>query len=113
MPFTCPRCRMTSHHPKDVQHGYCGNCHDYTLAAAILDINQEAVQRGKLPMWTIFNKPADYPAGYIARCFEYDQPTQHAMTGELETLRDCLSQCGLVCLMRGEQDHPCVVETWT
>jgi len=21
---------MTSHHPKDEEHGYCGNCHDFT-----------------------------------------------------------------------------------
>ena len=28
--FTCPRCGRTSHHPKDVQYGYCAACHDYT-----------------------------------------------------------------------------------
>jgi hypothetical protein len=28
--FTCPKCGMTSYHPKDVEHGYCGNCHDWT-----------------------------------------------------------------------------------
>lgn len=28
--ITCPRCRMTSHHPTDVEQGYCGNCHDWT-----------------------------------------------------------------------------------
>ena len=27
---TCPRCRATSHNPHDVQHGYCGACHDWT-----------------------------------------------------------------------------------
>ena len=30
MSFTCPRCGMTSHHPKDEEQGYCGNCHDFT-----------------------------------------------------------------------------------
>lgn len=30
MSFTCPRCQMTSHHPKDEEAGYCGNCHDFT-----------------------------------------------------------------------------------
>ena len=30
MSFTCPRCGMTSHHPRDVQEGYCGACHDWT-----------------------------------------------------------------------------------
>lgn len=28
--ITCPVCGMTSYHPKDVEYGYCGNCHDYT-----------------------------------------------------------------------------------
>lgn len=28
--FTCPHCGMTSHHPEDARHGYCGNCHDFT-----------------------------------------------------------------------------------
>ena len=28
--ITCPKCRMTSYHPEDVKHGYCGNCHEFT-----------------------------------------------------------------------------------
>jgi hypothetical protein len=28
--FTCPRCLMTSYHPEDERHGYCGHCHDFT-----------------------------------------------------------------------------------
>lgn len=24
IPFTCPRCHKTSHHPKDAEEGYCG-----------------------------------------------------------------------------------------
>jgi len=28
--FTCPACGRTSHHPADVEHGYCGACHDFT-----------------------------------------------------------------------------------
>jgi hypothetical protein len=30
--FTCPRCRRTSPHPKDAEHGYCGACHAFTGA---------------------------------------------------------------------------------
>lgn len=30
MAFTCPICHLTSHHPKDEEYGYCGNCHDFT-----------------------------------------------------------------------------------
>ena len=29
MAFSC-KCQMTSHHPADEEHGYCGNCHDFT-----------------------------------------------------------------------------------
>jgi hypothetical protein len=32
LPFTCPRCTRTSHHPLDRRYGYCGACHDYTGA---------------------------------------------------------------------------------
>ena len=28
--ITCPRCERTSHHPRDVDEGYCGHCHDWT-----------------------------------------------------------------------------------
>jgi len=28
--FTCPRCSHTSHHPTDVEMGYCGHCHAWT-----------------------------------------------------------------------------------
>jgi hypothetical protein len=27
--FTCPRCRMTSYHPEDIAHRYCGHCHEF------------------------------------------------------------------------------------
>uniref|UniRef100_A0AAU2A363 Uncharacterized protein n=1 Tax=Streptomyces sp. NBC_00093 TaxID=2975649 RepID=A0AAU2A363_9ACTN len=30
LPFTCPQCSRTSHHPKDKQYGYRGACHAYT-----------------------------------------------------------------------------------
>jgi hypothetical protein len=28
--FTCPKCDATSYHPKDVEFGYCGACHEFT-----------------------------------------------------------------------------------
>lgn len=27
--ITCPKCRMTSHHPEDVRQRFCGNCHAF------------------------------------------------------------------------------------
>lgn len=32
--FTCPRCGARSHHPDDVDQGYCGRCHDWTAPRA-------------------------------------------------------------------------------
>lgn len=29
--YTCPGCGMTSYHPEDVRHEYCGNCHKTRL----------------------------------------------------------------------------------
>lgn len=28
--ITCPRCKRTSHHPRDIEQGYCGFCHWWT-----------------------------------------------------------------------------------
>jgi hypothetical protein len=28
--ITCPECGKTSHHPQDIEQGYCGNCHWWT-----------------------------------------------------------------------------------
>lgn len=32
--ITCPVCQWTSHHPKDVENGYCGNCNKFTSEPA-------------------------------------------------------------------------------
>lgn len=28
--FVCPRCFKVSNNPQDVEHGYCGRCHEWT-----------------------------------------------------------------------------------
>ena len=28
--ITCPKCKRTSYHPKDIAEGYCGWCHEWT-----------------------------------------------------------------------------------
>lgn len=70
-------------------------------------------------MWTIFNRPSDFPGGYIARLFEVhatsdggSQPTGHTMTGELAFIRTWMDFQGLTCLTRSPEDDPTVVETW-
>lgn len=32
--ITCPSCGLTSYHPKDIEVGYCGNCHWWTTPVA-------------------------------------------------------------------------------
>lgn len=34
--ITCPKCGKTSYHPKDVEEKYCGNCHEFQSAMAVL-----------------------------------------------------------------------------
>lgn len=42
MTFTCPHCGMISHHPKDAENGYCGDCHAFT--------GDEPARYGQLPL---------------------------------------------------------------
>lgn len=40
--ITCPKCRMTSYNPNDIEQGYCGNCHDWTSPPARRAVSDEA-----------------------------------------------------------------------
>jgi hypothetical protein len=33
--FTCPCCDAVSHHPADLEQGYCGRCHWWTADPAL------------------------------------------------------------------------------
>ena len=72
---------------------------------------------GKLEMWTVYDHPADFPDGYVARKFVVDgpepKPTDVAMWSvDLEEVRDFLENLGLTCLARSEGDEPQIVESW-
>jgi hypothetical protein len=90
-------------------------------AYEIMLANDDAVKRGVLSMWTIYNRPKDYPDGFIARRFEVGrgeppawpvQVTDHTLTGELEAIRATFLAIGMTCLNREPGDEPPVVETW-
>lgn len=49
--ITCPRCGITSRHPKDVEEGYCGNCHDFTSGATSQLAFAEWLVTGRIPEW--------------------------------------------------------------
>lgn len=67
-------------------------------------------------MWVIYEKPADFPDGFIARKHVIDvgshRPTMTCAHGEtLESVRSQLPP-GLVRLDRSPGDDPVIVESW-
>jgi hypothetical protein len=72
--------------------------------------------RDRLPMWTVFDHPADYPDSYVARC-AFSLPT-HEPTGvvligqELEPIRFRLASFGLTPMQRSPSDAAHIMETW-
>jgi len=82
------------------------------------DLDAAAVHYGvkeRLPMWTITERPRDYPGGYVARLHvALPEPVVSvcAIYGPtLAAVRAALPP-GLICLTRNHGDDPCIVETW-
>lgn len=69
-----------------------------------------------LPMWTVYDHPADFPDTFVARKWlvgaKGPRPTPDGVTGELENIRAFLHDLGLVCLARSDEDDSTIVETW-
>jgi hypothetical protein len=83
----------------------------------IVIVQAEAVKRGALSMWTVYERPRDYACGFVARRFEVTgkgpTPTQMTLKClELEPIREKLARAGLVRLDREPDDEPQIVETW-
>lgn len=59
--ITCPRCGRTSFHPKDIEHGYCGGCHDFTFGliegkqSNMVIVNGLVAHRDKMPYVQLAN----------------------------------------------------------
>lgn len=71
----------------------------------------------RLSMWTVYERPTDYPNSYVARRIEIvDQrwgPTLECMVSrDLGVLRAILECKGLTMITRDESDEPHVLETW-
>lgn len=69
-----------------------------------------------LEIWTIYDKPSDWPAGYVTRCFRVwpgggTEPGEAFFCLTLEDARGCVPP-NLCCLGRQENDDPVIVETW-
>jgi hypothetical protein len=81
----------------------------------VLKTQAEAMKRGILVMWTVFERPTDHPHGFLARRFEVSKgvtATTDAITGEVEKLRDIFMRAGLTKLSRHPDDEPAIVEVW-
>jgi hypothetical protein len=117
--FVCPRCGATSFNPNDIRENYCGRCHTFITddALSIVIIQAEAAKRGRLTIWTVYERPRDYACGFIARAFEVTstgpEPTGHVIKClDLMPIQEKLHRAGLTPLPRDENDEPQIVESW-
>jgi hypothetical protein len=83
----------------------------------IVIVRADAAKRGRASIWTVYDRPRDYPTGFVAKMFEISSagpcPTQYAIRSEeLEPIREKLTRGGLICVPREEGGEPHVVETW-
>lgn len=79
----------------------------------------EATQRGVMSMWTIYDRPEDWPDGYIARRYETSEGetvlTDNKLAAGPEALtlmRFVFQEAGLRFAPRNPNDRPEVVEVW-
>lgn len=69
-------------------------------------------------MWVIYERPRDYPNGYLARRWFANQgglepSMSEVITGAtLDEVRDKLAPYGLHRVNRDPRDEPQIVETW-
>jgi hypothetical protein len=72
--------------------------------------------RDRLPMFVIYDHPADYPKHFVARMW-FTLPQEQCLnvvlrSPELESLQDLMATWGLTKLQRFGADDPAIVETW-
>jgi hypothetical protein len=68
---------------------------------------------GRLPIWVVYDHPADFPSNFVARMHLDEKPTGNLMISpDLESIRDQLRRHGLVCMARHPDDDPKIVECW-
>lgn len=70
-----------------------------------------------LGIWTVYDHPADYPVGFIARLYHGGPggvvATEHTVTAAtLDLLRGQLPAHLHYCLPRHPDDDPKIVESW-
>jgi len=83
----------------------------------IATLAQESVPYEALSMWTIYDRPTDYPCFFVARLsyvgpsgVPFTTPTVLVANG-LDELREMLPE-GLTCIDRSIDDPAQIVEVW-
>jgi hypothetical protein len=66
-----------------------------------------------LVMWTVYERPTDYPNEFVARRFLGEAPTAELERADtLEELQERLSEKGLTWMDRSPNDDPRIVGVW-
>ena len=70
-----------------------------------------------LHIWTIYERPLDFPDSYVARRFEVSRGVtvatkQIMLARDIAPIRATLAAKGLVKIARSPADDPNIVETW-
>jgi len=86
------------------------------MAQFIFETSKAARDNGVLSIWTVYDKPKDYPDTFVARRFEAgggtSGPTGDVVTGDLKQIREAMQMNGLYCMHRAPSDDLRIVETW-
>lgn len=70
-----------------------------------------------LAIWTVYDRPADFPNTFIARKYViHDGGTSATedvvVNPHLDSIRQVMRQMGLTCIQRNPEDDPKIVECW-
>lgn len=74
--------------------------------------------KANLQIWTVYDRPSDYPSNFVARLSLVGpggstKMTEHLLVStDLAALRGQLRRWGLHCIPRYPEDQPHIVEVW-
>jgi hypothetical protein len=79
----------------------------------VLKLQDNAAKRGAFNLWTVYDRPTDYPHGVVARQHLVPGgPTDAMLIAPLEELRSIFRRAALHCVGRQQGDDVKIVESW-